>query len=241
MSARTLLAALLASSLTAAIAMADDLSDFNAAIETFSAHNRVAIGYLRTGNGELAAAEIDMMRDAWSTVVERFGKERPDAFRDNPHYVNAFVDVPTRLVGVNLMLMMGRTDLAGSALNAVRKELSQLRRASGVEVLADGILDANAAMDRLFVFRDQPPDWNAPTAVAELDAAADAYGAAVRRCDAMATPELKTLPEFRRLIDGVAASLAFMPKAIASRDGDLLHRLLIELRSFDNLLAFRYG
>jgi hypothetical protein len=57
----------------------------------------------------------------------------------------------------------------------------------------------------------------------------------------MASDEIKAQPEFRRLIDGVAASLALVPKAIASRDGDLLHRLLIELRSFDNLLAFRYG
>jgi hypothetical protein len=241
MSARTLLAALVVSSLTVASALADDLSDFNAAVETFSAHNRVAIGYLLTGNAELAAAEIDSMRAEWGAIVERFGKDRPAAFRDNPHYVNTFVDVPTRLVGVDLMLMMGRTDLAGTALSAVRQELSELRRASGVVVLADGILDANAAMDRLFVFRDHPPDWNLPAAVAELGVAADTYGSAVHRCDAMATQDLKTLPEFRRLIDGVAASLALMPKAIASRDGDLLHRLLIELRSFDNLLAFRYG
>jgi hypothetical protein len=32
-----------------------------------------------------------------------------------------------------------------------------------------------------------------------------------------------------------------MPKAVEMRDADLVHRLLIELRSFDNLLAFRYG
>ena len=57
----------------------------------------------------------------------------------------------------------------------------------------------------------------------------------------MAVTDIRTHPEFRRLVDGVAASLALMPKAIAERDGDLLHRLLIELRSFDNLLAFRYG
>jgi hypothetical protein len=47
--------------------------------------------------------------------------------------------------------------------------------------------------------------------------------------------------EFRRLIDGALATLAQVPKAVETRDGDLLHRLLIELRSFDHLLAFRYG
>ena len=43
-------------------AKADDLADFNAAIESASAHNRVAIGYLRTGNEDLASLEIDHAR-----------------------------------------------------------------------------------------------------------------------------------------------------------------------------------
>ena len=63
----------------------------------------------------------------------------------------------------------------------------------------------------------------------------------LRRCDGMASADVRNQPEFRRLIDGAIASLALVPKAVRERDGDLLHRLLIELRSFDNLLAFRYG
>ncbi len=43
------------------------------------------------------------------------------------------------------------------------------------------------------------------------------------------------------MIDGALASLGQIPKAAETRDADLLHRLLIELRSFDHLLAFRYG
>ena len=57
----------------------------------------------------------------------------------------------------------------------------------------------------------------------------------------MAPPGVRQRVEFRRLIDGALASLAQFPAAIAARDGDLLHRLLGELRAFDNLLAFRYG
>jgi hypothetical protein len=241
MPARPVLAAVLSLTICAGGASAGDLAEFHGAVETFSAHNRVAIGYLRTGNVELAGAEIDAMREAWSTFVERFGKDRPSEFRDNPRYVTTLVDVPTRLVGVSLMLTMGRPDLAGGALAAVRKELSELRRASGIEILADCILDANATMERLSVFQDRPPEWTSPAAVAALSAAAETYGGGVRRCDAMAPGEIRHVPEFRRLVDGIAASLAQMPAAIAARDGDLVHRLLIELRSFDNLLAFRYG
>jgi hypothetical protein len=32
-------------------------------VEAASAHNRVAIGYLRTGNADLASLEIDRLRD----------------------------------------------------------------------------------------------------------------------------------------------------------------------------------
>lgn len=241
MPARILATTLSALLIFASPAAADDLDLFHAAIEEFSVHNRAALGYLRTENVELGALEMERMRDAWGAVVARLGPAPPQALRDNPLYATTVVDVPTRLVGGFLMLNMGRPDLARDALVAIRKEISDLRRASRIEVLADCVLDANAAMDALFIYRDQPPDLAAQAAAAELAAKANAYGATVRRCDGMASADIRTRPEFRRLVDGIAASLALMPKAIADRDGDLLHRLLIELRSFDNLLAFRYG
>jgi hypothetical protein len=42
-------------SLWASAALGGDLTDFNAAVESAAAHNRVAIGYLRTGNTDLAS------------------------------------------------------------------------------------------------------------------------------------------------------------------------------------------
>jgi hypothetical protein len=57
----------------------------------------------------------------------------------------------------------------------------------------------------------------------------------------MAAPALSRSGEFRRVVDGVAAALAFVPMAIAARDDDLIHRVIIELQSFDNLLALRHG
>src|SRR5437588_119200 len=123
-------------------ARADDLDDFNRAVETAMSHRRVAAEYLRTGNIDLAVLEIDGMRAAWGKVSTL---PRPAAFRDQ------------------------------------------------------------------------------------------------QRCDGMAPVTIRGHPEFRRLIDGAVASLAQVPQAAEARDRDLLHRLLIELRSFDHLLAFRYG
>jgi hypothetical protein len=221
-------------------ARADELALFNAAMEDVAAHNRVALGDLRTENVDLATVELERMKDAWGAFAERFGGSRPAPFRDNKLYVAMLVDVPTRIVTAMIMVNFGRPDVARNSLQAIREELTAMRRESGVEVMADCVLDANAAMDALFVYRD-PPDWDRPATPGDIAAKADAYGASVKRCDAMALAPLRTDPEFRRLVDGVAASLAFVPKAVAARDGDLLHRVIVELRSFDNLLAFRYG
>lgn len=227
--------------LVGSAACADELSDFNAVMESVSAHNRVAIGYLRTGNADLASLEIDRLRDSWGRFTERFSGKRPKAFDGNALYGKLFTGVSARLVGADIMLKTGRFDAARDALNALRGDLYDLRKASGVVVLADCVRDANAAMDALMVYNDRALDWDKAETRASLANNAIGYGAVLDRCDATAGEPVRAAPEFRRLVDGAKAGLTLIPKAIATRDADLLHRVLIELRSFDNLLAFRYG
>jgi hypothetical protein len=222
-------------------ATADDLADFNAAIELASAHNRVAIGYLRTGNEDLASLEIDRLRDAWIRLTERFSGNRPDVFVNNPLYGKLFTAVSARLVGADLMLKTGRLDAARNSLDAIRGDLYELRKASGVVVLADCVRDANTAMDALMVYNDSALDWSKSDTRTAIANTASLYGSILDRCDGTASEAIHKSPEFRRLVDGAKASLSLIPKAIATQDTDLLHRVLIELRSFDNLLAFRFG
>ena len=67
-------------------ARADDLADFNAAVEAAAAHNRVAIGYLHNGNIDLAAVEVDRLRAAWRDLSNRFAAKRPAVFSGNDYY-----------------------------------------------------------------------------------------------------------------------------------------------------------
>jgi hypothetical protein len=103
------------------------------------------------------------------------------------------------------------------------------------------VRDANAAMDALMRYDDRALDWTKSEVRFGIASKASIYGYALTRCNEMATDRIRNAPEFRRLIDGSRAGLALIPKAINTRDSDLLHRILIELRSFDNLLAFRFG
>jgi hypothetical protein len=222
-------------------AAADELSDFNAAVESAAAHNRVAIGYLRTGNLDLAALEIDRLREAWDRMAQRFTTNRPAAFEGNPHYGPLWTTESTRFVGIDLMIKMGKPDAVANSLNGLRGDLYALRKASSIVVLADCVRDANAIMDAFMIYNDRTLDWSKVEVGADIAGKASAYANMLDRCETVAGEGTRATPEFRRLIDGAKASLGFIPQAIANRDADLLHRVLIELRSFDNLLAFRFG
>ncbi len=141
-------------------ARADDLTAFNAAVETASAHNRVAIGYLRTGNIDLASLEIDRLREAWGRITERFSGKPPDVFAGSALYSKLFTGVSARLVGADIMLKSGRLDATGNALEAIRGDLYDLRKAGGVTVLADCVRDANTSMAALMVYNDRALAWD---------------------------------------------------------------------------------
>jgi hypothetical protein len=220
-------------------AAADAIDDFNATVEAFSAHHRVALFYLRTGNVDLAAIELERMREAWSAVVDRFGARPPAVITDRALYTLTLTDIATRMIGVHMVLDMGRSDVAGEALGDLRGVLARLRRASGITVLADCVLDANTAMDALFGSRNTRLD--AVDGAADLRAKATRYGDALERCETVASGKTRSDPEFRRLVDGARASLVLVGDAIGRGDPELLGRVLDELRAFDRLLAFRFG
>jgi hypothetical protein len=139
------------------------------------------------------------------------------------------------------MLKTGRLEAASRGLSAIRDDFYNLRKASGVVVLADCVRDANSTMDALMVYNDRTLDWTNSETRSTIAGIASGYGAVLDRCDGIANEAIRKTPEFRRLVDGAKTSLTLIPKAIESRDSDLLHRILIELRSYDNLLAFRFG
>jgi hypothetical protein len=227
--------------LGAGAAGAQGLDQFNATVEAFSSHHRVALAYLRTGNLDLASVELERMNAAWQAVVERFGANRPAEIADQALYTATLTDISTRIIAAHLVMGLGRPDVAHEALREARQALARLRRASGIAVLADCVLDANAAMGRLAAFDRNASDGASAEARREVVATAQAQAGELQRCNEMAPASVRLNPEFRRLIDGALASLARVPEAVAAGDGELLHRLVIELQSFDRLLSFRFG
>ncbi len=239
---RTLIPALFATTVfLGCSAHADQLADFNAAVERASAHNRVALGYLRTGNTDIASLEIDRARTAWREFVGSFAAKRPPIFKDVTRYTTVLTDVSTRLVAADMMLTMGRPDIAAQSLAAIRIEIANLRQSAGVDVLPDCILRANNVMEALAKYDKDDLDLATAKTRNGLADEVKRYDAQLRHCDDIAGDDIRVQPTFRRLVDGAKQSLTLIRQAVAEKDLGRVRRILDELRAIDNLLAFRFG
>ena len=214
-------------------ARADDLDDFHRAVEAAMSHHRVAAGYLRTGNIDLAMLELEGTARSLGEGERRCpGPPRSATSSATPATMLDVAAAPDRHhAGAQSRPRRRRARIArrdpqvalGPAARERRHRAGRLRARCQYR---DG--RAVRARSKSRIGRAFPP---APSPIARPCSAATAW----RRRG------IRNHAEFRRLIDGALASLAQIPKAVETRDRDLLHRLLIELRSFDNLLAFRYG
>ncbi len=230
--------ALVALVLSVGCALAGELApELRTAIDGFSAHRRVALGYLRTDNPELAAIEIEQMRDRWQQDMRNIP---PDAKNDRA--LGAALAVTEQAILDALAAAnIGELTAAQRLLDHAAQPLQAWRKANGIRLFSDCIAEVGSAYGRLDAHRVKAPDLDIPETRDRIVTATTDTEKALKRCDNEVAPGIRREAEFRRLIDGMLNSLSQMPEALRLRDNGLLHRLLIEQRSFERLLAFRFG
>ncbi|MBB4256388.1 hypothetical protein [Bradyrhizobium sp. CIR3A] len=233
------LLAWLASNALALGAEADRPADFASAMAPIMANLRTAVSYARTGNFALAQIETDEAVAGWKRLVPSTSGP-PPAYA--PAELTRFLDGGReRLTAITGALDRGDNVAAGRELLAVRQAFHALRRHAGLYDLGDCIFEIAPAMEALRIaatrYGEQPASANAEDTVA----AASAFRDRLQRCNEWANSEIAAQGEFRRLIDGAIASSGEIAHAAMAGDGPLVHRYLIELQSFAQLLDFRYG
>ena len=206
-------------------------------IEGFQAHRRVAIGYLRTQNGDLGAAEIESLQRRWAADRAKL----PSTAVADGALAAALARTEASVNDSLKAVDSGDIDRARSLLEGAAGQLDAWRKSNGFGLFSDCIAEISAAYQRLDVYRTHRPDLNDSATASKILKVSNDTIAALDRCDREAPNTLSREAEFRRLFDGMRASLSQMHGAVQSRDKALLHRLLIEQLSFDRLLAFRFG
>jgi hypothetical protein len=211
-------------------------ADLRAAVEQVQHHRRAAEAYLRTGNVDIAMVELEKLQAALSELPIEGGASPPGRV-DARTFAAARAEVDRSLSAAE----RGELDKAERLLEGAGRSLDTWRREAGLVLFSDCIGGIAAAYEGLDRHRMTRPDLADAAVRAEIRDAGTRTRLALARCDAEAPAPLRNEGEFRRLVDGFEASLDLMEEALARQDPDYLHRLLIEQRSLERLLAFRYG
>ncbi len=200
-------------------------------LDGFAAHRRVAIGYLRTGNAELGSIEIEKLRDRWTKDSRALGEADASL---NSAMAATDKDVREGLAAAD----KGDVEAARTALERAGAPLQAWRTANGIRLFSDCINEASAVYEKLDSYRGTQNLADVKEAIAKATGNTET---ALNRCDREADPAVRTDADFRRLIDGFLNSLRQVPDALRQNDTNYFHRLIIEQRSFERLLAFRFG
>jgi hypothetical protein len=211
--------------------------DLRALFEGFQTYRRAAIGYLRTENTDLAAIQIERLRERWATDRRRLSA----AITADAALAEALARTEANVAESLRVADAGDVEQSRRLLENAAAALDAWRKANGVRLFSDCIAELGAAFEQLDRVLRNAPDLTDRTTSENIVALSGRTVAVLDRCEREATGDVRDEPEFRRLVDGMRESLGHMPNAAAARDGALLHRLLIEQRSFERLLAFRYG
>ncbi len=215
-------------------------SDFTSAIAFIMANLRTAASYARTGNVALAQVETDDAAATWR-LLEASATAAPLS----PYQPAALGDFlargRTQLATATGELGSGDTVAAGRGLLAIRQSFHELRRKSGLYDLGDCVFEIAPAMETLRAAATRFGEQAAASRAEETVSTAGVFRDRLQRCNDWAGADISGQPEFRRLIDGAIASAGEIAHAAMAGDGALVHRYLIELQSYAQLLDFRFG
>lgn len=196
-----------------------------------NANLRLASSYLRTGNIDFAALALEKIAE---------GKV-PASLKGND--LATVIDSARAQAQTALDLVdANEAKKARDSLLKLRETLFQQNKTRQIVVFDDCIWELTKRGPALWRFRKNVPDLGDQQQSQAVGKAAADYLAQLNKCDELAAPDTKTDGDFQRLVKGARASLERFPaEVLTAKDGGLLFRFIIELRSFDRLLYLRFG
>ncbi len=195
-----------------------------------NAHIRTAASYLRTGNIDFAALALE-------ELIESRMNEDPD---------NALSKVPVATIQTAekalAQIDANEPKSARQTLLDLRQTLFVAHRKNNVTVFDDCVWSLVQKGKALWYFRKNPPDLSDQSQVQKIKEATSNYLNQLNLCDEQAGAEIRTAQTWQRLVTSSRQSLERIPaEALGAKDKGLLYRFIIEIRSIDRLLYFRFG
>ncbi len=220
---------------------ADKLHEFNAQVELANQPYKSSLFYLRTGNAGVASLELMSAIENWEKVVTQFKSEPPEEFKTDAAWGQTLEEISSSFRQASMLISEGKAKEARQTLLPIRDTLHELRKRNGVSVLADCIYEMNDHMSVLFEYRHNAPNFNDPMVRNSVEKESQNYIDALKRCHEQASPTLHKNEDFKSIFSSTIKSAGTLIKPIHEKNAAAFINVLRELKSFDVIIALRWG
>jgi predicted negative regulator of RcsB-dependent stress response len=124
---------------------------FNAEVEQAYAAYRKALFQTNMKDAEKSGKATEMFLTQWSSIIEAYNEQPPEVFSTDPKWADTLSSIEEIAVKSAGQIKDGEVAEAHETLEAIRDELSDLRKRNSVVVFSDHINNYHAVMEELLV------------------------------------------------------------------------------------------
>lgn len=189
---------------------------FNSDVEKAYAAYRKALFQTNKKDAQKSGKENQAFIQQWQQIKEIYGNKPPEVFSTDPQWESTLTNIGNIAEKSAGQIKEGHVAEAHETLEAIRDELTDLRKRNSVIVFSDHINNYHAAMEALLV-GGYSPDKIDENAVAEIQAQLAVLNYLAKAIKENAPSRYKENQKYQQLEKGLLMSLDELQQAIDSK------------------------
>ena len=190
---------------------------FNAEVEQAYAAYRKALFQTNMKDAEKSGKATEMFLTQWSSIIEAYNEQPPEVFSTDPKWADTLSSIEEIAVKSAGQIKDGEVAEAHETLEAIRDELSDLRKRNSVVVFSDHINNYHAVMEELLV-GGYTPDTINEAALVEIRGQLAVLNYLAEAIRDNAPQKYRSDQMYEKLEAGLFASLDGLQNALESND-----------------------
>lgn len=213
---------------------------FSADVEKAYAAYRTALFQTNKQDAEKSAAANEMFIQQWQKISQTYGNEPPEVFRGDLKWESTFATIAEIAQQSGELIREGNLAEAHEMLEAVRDELSDLRKRNSVIVFSDHINNYHEAMEGLLV-AGYTPDKIDEKAVDDIQGQTAVLIYLAEAIKENTPDKYRENQQYQQLEKGLFGSLEELKTALESKDPKAISKAINMLKPAYAKLFVNFG
>jgi hypothetical protein len=213
---------------------------FNSAVEQAYAAYRKALFQTNMKDAEKSAKANEMFITRWSSIIETYKEQPPEVFSADPKWADTLSSIEEIASTSAGQIKDGELAEAHETLEAIRDELSDLRKRNSVVVFSDHINNYHEVMEGLLVGGYNPDKMN-EAAVVEIRNQLAVLNYLAETIKENAPDRYRSDATYEKLEKGLFASLDGLYNALESNDPKAVSKAVKMLKPAYAKLFLNFG